>query len=72
MNLFHDYVRYETRRQFFRHGGNVLARGPESLLGQDKSSANDQLRPRGRTSPPRQASHLPANVGGPAQMDLYD
>lgn len=24
MSLFHDWVRYETRRQFFRHGANAL------------------------------------------------
>ena len=24
MNLWHDYVRIETRRQFFRRGGNAV------------------------------------------------
>src|SRR5881628_1762492 len=74
MNLFHDYVRYQTRRQFFRHGGNVLgAAALASLLGQDKSSANEPV-PAPRTHFPAKAKqviylHM---VGGPSQMDLFD
>src|SRR5580693_4986991 len=73
MNLFHDYVRYETRRQFLRHGGNALGVAAlASLMGQDNAA--------GAGEPPLR-THFPAKakqviylhmVGGPPQMDLYD
>jgi hypothetical protein len=74
MNLFQDYVRYETRRQFFRRGGNILgAAALASLFGQEKGTANE---PAGalRTHFPAKAKQIIYlhMVGGPAQMDLYD
>jgi hypothetical protein len=74
MDLFRDYIRYETRRQFFRRGGNVLgAAALASLLGQDKVGANETASAPGTHFPPK-AKHVIYlhMVGGPAQMDLYD
>ena len=77
MSLFDDYQRYETRRQFFARGKNVLGYaalssllGPGLRLGGEETAA-------GRSA----LSHFAAKakniiylhmVGGPAQMDLYD
>jgi hypothetical protein len=76
MNLVHDYIRYETRRQFFRRGGNVLgAAALASLLGQDSTvSADEPASSSPRTHFPPKAKHVIYlhMVGGPAQMDLYD
>src|SRR4051794_22743907 len=76
MNSFQDYIRYETRRQFFRHGGNVLgAAALASLIGQDKTArANEPSSASGRTHFPPKAKQVISlhMVGGPAQMDLYD
>ena len=75
MNLFHDYVRYETRRQFFRRGGNILgAAALATLLGQDKSARAGEsvgvVRPH---FPPKAKQVIYLHmVGGPPQMDLYD
>src|SRR5436853_504545 len=74
MNPFIDYVRSDTRRQFFARGGIVVgAAALASLLGQDS----------GRGDPP--AGHIPTHfapkakkviylhmVGGPPQMDMFD
>lgn len=76
MSLFNEYVRYETRRQFFSRGKNALGYaslaslfgGASKLLGAEPAGAS--LLP-----------HFPAKakrviylhmVGGPAQMDLFD
>ena len=78
MTPFEDYVRYETRRQFLRRGGNAVSWAAlATLLGRDGLSAAlaDQAAP-----------HAPMNhfapkakyviymhmVGGPSQMDLFD
>src|SRR5712671_6355946 len=76
MDPFQDYIRYETRRQFFRRGGNVLGMAAlASLWGNGHT---------GRADAPATAPlepHFPAKakqviylhmVGGPPQMDLYD
>jgi hypothetical protein len=73
MNPIHDYIRYETRRQFFRRGGNILgAAALASLLGQDKTAGANEPAP--RTHFPPKAKHVIYlhMVGGPPQMDLYD
>jgi len=78
--LFEDYVRYETRRQFFSRGAHFLG-----------AAALGALAPgwlRAETSADRPATGLPSAalqfapkakqviylhmVGGPPQMDLYD
>src|SRR6478736_6213320 len=74
MNLFHDYIRYETRRQFFRRGGNVLgAAALASLLGQDQKAGADEAAPVRTHFPPKAKQVIYLHmVGGPGQMDLYD
>ncbi|MBP7948704.1 MAG: DUF1501 domain-containing protein [Verrucomicrobiales bacterium] len=74
MSLLEDYVRYETRRQFFSRGKNVLGGAAlASLLGESF----------GRTAegPSKILPHFAAKarhiiylhmVGGPSQMDLFD
>jgi hypothetical protein len=75
MNPIDDYIRYETRRQFFRRGGNILgAAALASLLGEEKSAAGELATAPARTHFPPKAKqviylHM---VGGPPQMDLYD
>lgn len=76
--LFEQYVRSETRRQFFRQGGNALGAAALAALGMPlaangvESSATNGL----GTLP-----HFPAKakrviylhmVGGPSQLDLFD
>lgn len=74
--LIHDYVRYETRRQFFRRGASFMGAAalgmlaPQFVFGDQKKNALGPIGP-----------HFPAKakqviylhmVGGPPQMDLYD
>src|SRR5262249_52102861 len=77
VSLFDDYRRYETRRQFFARGKNVLGYAAlTSLLGPALKLWGEEAA-RGRPALP----HFPAKakniiylhmVGGPSQMDLYD
>ncbi len=81
--LFEEYVRAETRRQFFRRGGNAVGMAALASLGVGASSgasaaiANDAQRIGGLPSLPHFAPkaknviylHM---VGGPSQMDLFD
>ena len=79
MSLFHDYVRYETRRQFFARGKNVLgAAALSSLLGERLAGT---LMAAGSPASKPIFPHFPARakqviylhmVGGPSQMDLFD
>ncbi len=84
MSPFHDYVRYETRRQFFRQGGNAVGWAAlASLLGKSglldnpaagrarRGSGPAPLRPQG------QARHLPAHgrrpvADGPVRLQAGD
>ena len=78
MSLQEEYLRYETRRQFFGRGKNVLgAAALSSLLGESlagRLAANDSA-----TTPllphfapkAKQVIYLHM-VGGPSQMDLWD
>jgi hypothetical protein len=77
MSLLNDYVRYETRRQFFARGKNVLGYAAlTSLLGNSASLFAEDA-PQGKPVLPHFAAkakniiylHM---VGGPSQMDLYD
>ncbi|MGA2248234.1 MAG: DUF1501 domain-containing protein [Verrucomicrobiota bacterium] len=81
--VFEDYVRYETRRQFFKRGASLLgtaalaALAPNLLLADDKkSAARDAQKMRNALGP-----HFPPKatrviylhmVGGPSQLDLFD
>jgi len=85
MSLFHDWVRYETRRQFFSRGASALGCAAlVSLMGKDWASAAF-----GEAAPPAPGeaaarpnrAHFPGKakhviylhmVGGPSQIDLFD
>ena len=77
MDQFRDYLTYETRRQFFARGTNILgAAALASLLGGTKARAGGDAigDPPGKTHFPGKAKHVIYlhMVGGPAQMDLFD
>jgi hypothetical protein len=81
--MHRDYVRYETRRQFFARGKNALGYAAlTSLLGNTfrlwGEAGGDQPAPAGGA---RGLPHFPPKVknviylhmvGGPSQMDLFD
>ncbi|HMJ89552.1 MAG TPA: DUF1501 domain-containing protein, partial [Candidatus Acidoferrum sp.] len=77
MSLLNDYVRYETRRQFFSRGKNALAYAAlGSLLGGSMKTLGAEQKPNALGLP-----HFPPKVkniiylhmvGGPSQMDLFD
>jgi hypothetical protein len=79
--LFVDWVRGETRRQFFRHGANALGTAAlASLLGADTSLARAGS-PAGAGVGPALGPHFAPKakqviylhmVGGPSQLDLFD
>jgi hypothetical protein len=77
MNFFNDYLRNETRRQFFARGKNVLGYAAlSSLLGPALRLWGNEAAA-GRVTLPHFAAktkniiylHM---VGGPSQLDLYD
>ena len=76
MNLFQEYIRNETRRQFFVHGMSSAVgwAALASLTGSaPPAAAGDPVAPV-RTHHPAKAKqviylHM---VGGPPQMDMYD
>jgi hypothetical protein len=75
MNSFQDYVRYETRRQFFSRGRNALGLAAlASLLGERFALAgNRDAAPALPHFTPRAKRIIYLHmVGGPSQMDLYD
>ncbi|MFN6130203.1 MAG: DUF1501 domain-containing protein [Planctomycetota bacterium] len=75
--LFEEYVRAETRRQFFRKGGNALGAAALAALGVPLAHAADDAPTSGLATLPHFAPkakrviylHM---VGGPSQMDLFD
>jgi hypothetical protein len=75
--LFEEYVRNETRRQFFRKGGNALGAAALAALGVPLAHAADDVPASGLGTLPHFAPkakrviylHM---VGGPSQMDLFD
>jgi hypothetical protein len=82
MEPMHDYVRYETRRQFFSRGANALGGAAlASLLMESGAGRLLGAEPASSGSRGALATHFPARtkqviylhmVGGPGQMDLYD
>src|SRR5271163_749578 len=80
--LFKDYVRYETRRQFFRRGASFMGAAalgmlaPQLLQGAEKKAAaagGKYLAPMSPNFAPKAKQVIYLHmVGGPAQMDLYD
>jgi hypothetical protein len=74
MNLFHDYVRYETRRQFFARGMSAIGAAALASLGARTGIAGQGSELPGLAHFPPKAKHVIYlhMVGGPPQMDLYD
>jgi hypothetical protein len=81
MSLFEEYVRYETRRQFFGRGANAVGMAALASLmggaGGRSSLADEGLGESSRAPGPHfapKAKHVIYlhMVGGPSQMDLYD
>src|SRR5438105_10128467 len=79
--LFEDYVRYETRRQFFRRGASFLGSAALGLLAPELLRATEKKTYGAPTLPKAIGPHFPPKakqviylhmVGGPPQMDLYD
>ena len=82
--LLQDYVRYETRRQFFKRGASLLGTAalaslaPNLLFADDKKAAaagdaEKMLRTLGRNFPAKAKRVIYLHmVGGPPQMDLFD
>ncbi len=76
--LFKDYVRYETRRQFFRRGASFMGAAalgmlaPQLLQGAEKKAAS-AFRSIGPDFAPKAKQIMYLHmVGGPSQIDLYD
>jgi hypothetical protein len=78
MSLFQDWVRYETRRQFFSRGANAVGWAAlTSLLGKEFMSGTAGAAEAAKANLAHfapKAKHVIYlhMVGGPAQMDLYD
>jgi hypothetical protein len=88
MSHFHEYVRYETRRQFLSRGSNAVSWAAfAALLGREGLAPSAQAAgiegspsPTGVRSLPGRLPFAPKAkqviylhmVGGPPQMDLYD
>ncbi|MHC5544262.1 DUF1501 domain-containing protein, partial [Singulisphaera rosea] len=78
MSLYQDWVRNETRRQFFSRGANAVGWAALSSLLGDKMAGSALA---GGTAEAPLSPHFPAKakhviylhmVGGPSQLDLYD
>jgi hypothetical protein len=82
MNPFHDYIRYETRRQFLSQGANALGMAAfASLLGGDRGAVAASNTPSNAAGGFPGLTHFAPKakqviylhmVGGPSQLDLYD
>ena len=77
MDLFQEFLRNQTRRQFFGRGKNVLGYAAlASLLGNKASLLGEAAAPAIPTLPhfaPKAKRVIYLHmVGGPSQMDLYD
>jgi hypothetical protein len=76
--LFEEYVRSETRRQFFRRGGNALGAAALAALGMPMADAlggdgvSGGLATLPHFAPKAKRVIYLHMVGGPSQMDLFD
>ncbi len=75
--LIQDYVRYETRRQFFRRGASFMGAAAlgmmaPRLFGADKKPLADGNFVAPHFAPKAKQIIYLHMVGGPPQMDLYD
>ncbi len=77
MSLLNEWVRNETRRQFFGRGANAVGWAALSSLLGNRLGTSAQASP----AAPAMGPHFPAKakhviylhmVGGPSQLDLYD
>src|SRR5580698_1115606 len=83
-SLLQDYVRYETRRQFFKRGASLMGTAALAMLAPNLLFADDQksaaqkdaekmLRAIGPQFPPKAKQVIYLHmVGGPSQLDLFD
>ena len=85
MNPFHEYVRTETRRQFFSRGANAVGMAALASLMGDKLAGAAAPGASVQNSAAAAAKHVMTHfapkakqviylhmVGGPSQLDLYD
>src|SRR3569623_2121966 len=78
MNLFENYVRYETRRQFFSRGASFLGTAalaslaPRMLMGATPQHQGGPALAAPHFAPKAKQVIYLHMVGGPPQMDLYD
>src|SRR5688572_7604943 len=70
--LFEDYVRYETRRQFFRRFGSVVGTAALASLWPQLARGLTPSRPMAHFAPKAKHVIYLHMVGGPPQIDLYD
>jgi hypothetical protein len=79
--VFKDYVRYETRRQFFRRGASFMGAAALGMLAPQLAKAATKMaaslpgedKPLGTHFAPKAKQVIYLHmVGGPPQMDLYD
>jgi hypothetical protein len=79
--VFKDYVRYETRRQFFRRGASFMGAAALGMLAPQLAKAATKMasglpakgKPIGPYFAPKAKQVIYLHmVGGPPQMDLYD
>ncbi|MBM3964906.1 MAG: DUF1501 domain-containing protein [Planctomycetes bacterium] len=77
--IFSEYVRSETRRQFFRRGGNALGMAALASLGMPLANAMEADAESGtglgtlpHIAPKAKRVIYLHMVGGPSQMDLFD
>src|SRR5687767_2357458 len=73
-HLIEEYVRYETRRQFFRRFGSFMGAGAlATLMPQQLFASGDDAKFIGPHFAPKAKRVIYLHmVGGPPQMDLYD
>lgn len=75
MSPFEQWVRYETRRQFFARGMNAVGWAALSALaGSDALAGGTPVASPAKTHFPAKAKHVIYlhMVGGPSQLDLFD
>jgi Protein of unknown function (DUF1501) len=76
--IFKDYVRYETRRQFFKRGASFMGAAALGMLAPQVLKAAEKVaeaakKPIGPYFAPKAKQVIYLHmVGGPPQMDLYD
>src|SRR5438046_1831913 len=74
MNLIHEWIKSETRRQFLTRGKNAVGMAAlASLLGKAAFADDDPAKPIGPHFPSKVKNVIYLHmVGGPSQMDLFD